>query len=258
MHFPWICYDIVRHVYHFHFSRFVDSKMSTCLVSNNLHLQRRRIHKSHTCHCMDHVCTHCRSAITWLVRIHSWTHWFHVRNVVLTRDAIRFRLSFFVSWRAHLFFSCSPAFLDPKYASYSWFIFSLGYFLPLVIITSTSTLILVKLKDHHHNLQVNGGGQNKKPGNSEKRERKVTWMVFLMNAAFISAWSTYAIATIIRLVGYSVPNWVMMLATLLAKSGAFVNPIIFVFLNSQVKSRAFLAIFDPCFQPCFSFGYLVS
>jgi hypothetical protein len=44
------------------------------------------------------------------------------------------------------FSSCSPAFMDLKHRSYSWYILSLGFFMPVIVIGCSSFLIVIKLK----------------------------------------------------------------------------------------------------------------
>ena len=66
------------------------------------------------------------------------------------------------------------------------------------------------------------------------RERKVTLMVFLMVAAFVGAWSGYGTLCILRLVGMEFTSLSIGISMLIAKTGACLNPIIFIFLNNQV------------------------
>ena len=68
-----------------------------------------------------------------------------------------------------------------------------------------------------------------------QRERKVTCMVFLMNACFISVWSGYAIINIMGIFGYEVTATALAVSLLLAKAGGCLNPVVFVFMNTQVR-----------------------
>jgi len=65
------------------------------------------------------------------------------------------------------------------------------------------------------------------------RERKVTLMVFLMVAAFVGAWSGYGTLCILRLVGLEFSSLSIGISMLIAKTGACLNPVIFIFLNNQ-------------------------
>ena len=67
------------------------------------------------------------------------------------------------------------------------------------------------------------------------RERKVTLMVFLMVAAFVGAWSGYGTLCILRLVGLEFSSLSIGISMLIAKTGACLNPVIFIFLNNQVN-----------------------
>ena len=76
---------------------------------------------------------------------------------------------------------------------------------------------------------------NMKSNVISSRERKVTLMVFLMVIAFVGAWSGYGILCILRLIGIDFPPLSIGISMLIAKTGACLNPIIFIFLNNQVR-----------------------
>ena len=169
-------------------------------------------------------------------------------------------------------FSCSVAFDNPKHISYSWYILIAGFILPLFIIMITSIFILVRVKQVRKMVQKwskNGSkwtqkglkccpklvgtpctiiflyffkhskkqaGMNMKSQVISSRERKVTLMVFLMVAAFVGAWSGYGTLCILRLVGLEFTPLSIGISMLIAKTGACLNPIIFIFLNNQVMT----------------------
>ena len=76
---------------------------------------------------------------------------------------------------------------------------------------------------------------NMKSAVISNRERKVTMMVFLMVAAFVFAWSGYGVLCILRLLGNDFTPLMIGVSMLVAKTGACFNPVIFIFLNNQVK-----------------------
>ena len=79
------------------------------------------------------------------------------------------------------------------------------------------------------------GKLNKKKASILARERRVTKMIFLMIVAFLGAWSGYAILGIIRIHGYAdFSDYLIGVAMMLAKCGAWTNTIIFIWMNQEV------------------------
>ena len=70
----------------------------------------------------------------------------------------------------------------------------------------------------------------------EEREKKVTKMVFLMVFAFIGAWSGYAFLCILRLFGVHSSDIAFGLVMFAAKSGGWLNTLVFIFMNTQVSN----------------------
>jgi len=70
---------------------------------------------------------------------------------------------------------------------------------------------------------------------AEKREKKVTKMVFLMVFAFIGAWSGYAFLCILRLLGVHSSELAFGLVMFAAKSGGWLNTLVFIFMNTQFR-----------------------
>lgn len=129
--------------------------------------------------------------------------------------------------------SCSPAFMDLKHRSYSWYILSLGFFLPVIVIGCSSYLIVIKLKNHGAQIKTN---VNKNLEVVHKRERKVTFMVMLMITSFLIAWMGYALVCFLRLIGFQVSPMAVAAAMLLAKMSGVLNAIVFVFMNVQFRN----------------------
>ena len=80
------------------------------------------------------------------------------------------------------------------------------------------------------------------------RERKVTFMVFLMVAAFVGAWSGYGVLCILRLLDYDFTPLQIGISMLVAKTGACLNPVIFIFLNGQVRFRSIFRVFSAMYS----------
>ncbi|EFN63209.1 Rhodopsin [Camponotus floridanus] len=120
-----------------------------------------------------------------------------------------------VSWELH----------DPETHndSYIGFLFIFGFFLPVTIIISSYYGIIRNLKKIKQRI-----GQN------NKRERRVTMMVYLMVLAFLIAWLPYAIlALAVQYFYVQTSHIVTVLPALLAKSSICYNPIIYACLNVQ-------------------------
>ena len=76
---------------------------------------------------------------------------------------------------------------------------------------------------------------NKKKANIIAREKRVTKMIFLMIFAFLAAWTGYAILSIIRLSGSGFSDYLIGFVMMMAKTGAWLNTIIFILMNQEVN-----------------------
>ncbi|XP_029036435.1 green-sensitive opsin-like [Osmia bicornis bicornis] len=130
-----------------------------------------------------------------------------------------------VSWEIH-----DP---DTKSDSYIGFIFIFGLLIPVIVITTSYTSIVLTLRK-----------VRKRSGASGRREAKITKMVALMITAFLVAWSPYAALALAAQYFDAKPSAsVAVLPALLAKSSICYNPIIYAGLNSQFP-RSLKKIFD--------------
>ena len=57
-----------------------------------------------------------------------------------------------------------------------------------------------------------------------------------MILAFLAAWTGYAILSIIRLYGSGFSDYLIGFAMMMAKSGAWLNTIIFIIMNQEVNT----------------------
>ncbi|KAL0117898.1 hypothetical protein PUN28_008936 [Cardiocondyla obscurior] len=119
-----------------------------------------------------------------------------------------------VSWEIH----------DPETHndSYIGFLFTFGFFLPVIIIISSYYGIIRTLKKRGKRI-----GKN-------KREKKVTKMVYLMILAFLIAWLPYAVLALATQYFNVQPSQIVsVLPALLAKSSICYNPIIYATMTVQ-------------------------
>ncbi|KAL6422780.1 hypothetical protein ACFW04_010762 [Cataglyphis niger] len=107
--------------------------------------------------------------------------------------------------------------------TYIGFLFIFGFFLPLTIIIGSYYGIIRSLKK-----------MSKRIGQNNRRERKITMMVYLMILAFLIAWLPYAVlALAVQYFYVQTSHIVAVLPALLAKSSICYNPIIYASLNVQ-------------------------
>ena len=78
---------------------------------------------------------------------------------------------------------------------------------------------------------------NKKKASILAREKRVTKMIFLMVFAFMSAWSGYAILSLLRLYGSGFSDYLIGIVMIMAKSGACLNIVIFILMHQEVIEK---------------------
>ena len=69
-----------------------------------------------------------------------------------------------------------------------------------------------------------------------KRERRVTVMILAMLAAYLGAWTPYAVICILRICRFHLPPLLDAYALLTAKTAGAINPFIFIFMNTSVSN----------------------
>ena len=78
----------------------------------------------------------------WLVRIRTWELWTYV-SIFLCPTL------WSLNWIVRNFscgYRCSPSWYEPEHYSYAWYLLTLGYFIPIFTLATTTILILIKLK----------------------------------------------------------------------------------------------------------------
>ncbi|KYN15098.1 Green-sensitive opsin, partial [Trachymyrmex cornetzi] len=120
-----------------------------------------------------------------------------------------------VSWEIH-----DP---DTHNDTYIGFLFIVGFFLPVMIIVSSYYGIIRTLRKI-----------GKRIGARNRREKKVTKMVYLMIFAFLIAWLPYAVFALATQYFYVQTSHILaVLPALLAKSSICYNPIIYASMTAQ-------------------------
>ncbi|KYN31400.1 Green-sensitive opsin [Trachymyrmex septentrionalis] len=120
-----------------------------------------------------------------------------------------------VSWEIH-----DP---DTHNDTYIGFLFIVGFFLPVMIIVSSYCGIIKTLRKI-----------GKRVGARNRREKKVTKMVYLMIFAFLIAWLPYAVLALATQYFYVQASYILaVLPALLAKSSICYNPIIYASMTAQ-------------------------
>ena len=67
-------------------------------------------------------------------------------------------------------------------------------------------------------------------------QKRMTILIASMTISFYFCWLPYAIICILAMVGVSSPHYTNIFATLLAKAGVVINPVIYIFFNNDVSS----------------------
>ncbi|KAM4664172.1 opsin-5-like [Discoglossus pictus] len=156
-------------------------------------------------------------------------------------------------WVTAIFWSASPllgwgSFTERKYGTceidwtqatssaaykcYVIWVFLCGFFIPVPIMISCYVSIIRTVHASHRSSQ--GADVSKRQLNME---RDITRVSFVICAAFLLAWSPYAVISMWSACGFRVPALTSVAATLLAKSASFYNPIIYLGLSPKFRQE---------------------
>ncbi|XP_069763661.1 somatostatin receptor type 5-like [Narcine bancroftii] len=109
---------------------------------------------------------------------------------------------------------------------------TLGFFAPLLVICLCYLLIIIKLKSSSRKVRATSTKR-------KKSERRVTWMVVMVVAAFVFCWLPFYIMNIVNLVSTlpSDPSLVGLyfFVVLLSYANSCANPFIYSFLSDNFK-----------------------
>ncbi|XP_063802651.1 opsin-5-like [Pseudophryne corroboree] len=116
------------------------------------------------------------------------------------------------------------------YKCYVIGVFIWGFFIPVTIMVFCYISIIRSVHKSHRN--SHGGDCSQR---QLTMERGITRVSFVICTAFLLAWSPYAVISMWSACGYHVPALTSVVATLLAKSASFYNPIIYLGLCPKFR-----------------------
>ena len=74
---------------------------------------------------------------------------------------------------------------------------------------------------------------------TQKKHRKMATIIISMTISFYVTWTPYAINCLLTMTGLLLPRVVTVLSILFAKSGTVINPILYIYLNKDVSTKAY-------------------
>ncbi|XP_052010014.1 opsin-5-like [Xyrauchen texanus] len=150
------------------------------------------------------------------------------------------------SYRARKYGTCEidwgQALYSVPFKLYVISIFFFNFFVPVSIIVFTYVSIIRKVNSSHKSSR--GGDVSER---QRKIERNITRVSLILCAAFLLAWSPYAVISMWSAWGYQIPPLNGILASLFAKSASFYNPFIYIGMSS--KFRQDLKALFYCLRP---------
>ncbi|KAF4102291.1 opsin 6, group member b [Onychostoma macrolepis] len=150
------------------------------------------------------------------------------------------------SYRARRYGTCEIDWMQALYSApvklYVISIFFFNFFVPLFVIVFTYVSIIRTVNSSHKSSR--GGDISER---QRKIERSITRVSLILCAAFLLAWSPYAVISMWSAWGYQIPPLNSILASLFAKSASFYNPFIYIGMSS--KFRKDLQALFYCLRP---------
>ncbi|XP_018938882.1 opsin-5-like isoform X2 [Cyprinus carpio] len=138
------------------------------------------------------------------------------------------------SYRAHGYGTCEIDWTQALYSVpvklYVISIFFFNFFVPLFVIVFTYVSIIRTVNSSHKSSR--GGDISER---QRKIERSITRVSLILCAAFLLAWSPYAVISMWSAWGYQIPPLNSILASLFAKSASFYNPFIYIGMSSKFR-----------------------
>ncbi|XP_028830292.1 opsin 6, group member b [Denticeps clupeoides] len=139
------------------------------------------------------------------------------------------------SYRGRKYGTCEIDWAQARYSVayrlYVITIFFFNFFIPISVIVFTYVSIMRAVNASHKSSR--GGEVSER---QRKIERSITQVSLLLCAAFLLAWSPYAVISMWSAFGYQVPPLNGILASLFAKSASFYNPLIYIGLSSKFRN----------------------
>ncbi|KAI4902196.1 hypothetical protein NFI96_029563, partial [Prochilodus magdalenae] len=138
------------------------------------------------------------------------------------------------SYRARRYGTCEIDWTQARFSLpvklYVIGIFFFNFFVPISVIVYTYVSIIRMVNSSH---KASRGGDISE--RQKKMERNITRVSLILCAAFLLAWSPYAVISMWSAWGYQVPPLNSILASLFAKSASFYNPFIYVGMSSKFR-----------------------
>lgn len=127
--------------------------------------------------------------------------------------------------------TCAPDWESNEHLVFTWYWVIFGFLAPLVAIFVSNIATIWTLKKGTKSTQSTGIKRV-----SQKRQKNVSTLVFLMNLAFIVGWMPYAIVCFCHIFGGKgfVPPVMVVFPLVTAKLTVCFNPVLYVVMNTQV------------------------
>ncbi|XP_057310164.1 visual pigment-like receptor peropsin [Hydractinia symbiolongicarpus] len=125
---------------------------------------------------------------------------------------------------------------DKNTLSYLYALMVGCYLIPLTVMSVSAFIIAKRLRRSTHSINV----KHEKARTAQmKKERRTTLFLYVVIAAFVIAWTPYALMIFLISLGESVTrNW-LDYSSLLAKSSTFYNPLIHVIMHKRNRVSLF-------------------
>ena len=76
----------------------------------------------------------------------------------------------------------------------------------------------------------------------QKNQTNLSILITSMTFSFYMCWTPYAISSFLTMTGAPLPQWMDTVAFLFAKSGAVINPLLYIFFNKKVTTNIWIGL----------------
>ncbi|XP_046907359.1 opsin 6, group member b [Hypomesus transpacificus] len=148
------------------------------------------------------------------------------------------------SYTSRKYGTCEIDWVQARYSVpfrlYVLLIFIFNFFIPVSTIVFSYVSIIRTVNSAHKSSK--GGEISER---QRQMERSITRVSLLLAAAFLLAWSPYAVISMCAALGYEVPPLTSILASLFAKSASFYNPIIYLGMSAKFRENLMALVHWP-------------